>query len=147
MGRCCAVTKLTVNNCQLCNPVREDVLWQDQCCRIIRVADEDYPGFCRVILQEHAREMTDLKPGQRERLMQAVFATEAALRELMTPDKINLASFGNVVPHLHWHVVPRFEDDRHFPNPVWGTATRPRPGRRTAPPSQAITALLRHTLA
>ena len=140
------MTKLTVNSCQLCNPAQEDVLWQDQCCRIIRVADEDYPGFCRVILREHAREMTDLKPGQRERLMQAVFATEAALRELMTPDKINLASFGNVVPHVHWHVVPRFENDRHFPNPVWGAATHLSPDRRTAPPSQAMAALLRQTL-
>lgn len=90
--------------------------------------------------------MTDLKPEQRERLMQAVFATEAALRELMTPDKINLASFGNVVPHVHWHVVPRFEDDRHFPNPVWGAATHHSPGHRTAPSSQAMAALLRQTL-
>jgi diadenosine tetraphosphate (Ap4A) HIT family hydrolase len=38
----------------------------------------------------------------------------------MAPDKINLASLGNVVPHLHWHVIPRFADDPHFPNPVWG---------------------------
>jgi diadenosine tetraphosphate (Ap4A) HIT family hydrolase len=39
---------------------------------------------------------------------------------VLHPDKINLASFGNVVPHLHWHVIPRFEDDAHFPAPIWG---------------------------
>jgi diadenosine tetraphosphate (Ap4A) HIT family hydrolase len=140
------VTKLTVNSCQLCNSEGEDLLWQDSCCRIIRVADENYPGFCRVILQDHVREMTDLGPGRRERLMQAVFATEAALRQLMTPDKINLASLGNVVPHLHWHVVPRFTDDRHFPNPIWGDPTR-MAAAHSAPDKLALSALLQQALA
>ncbi|MHB1094167.1 HIT family protein [Thiobacillus sp.] len=49
------------------------------------------------------------------------------MRDVMRPDKINLASLGNVVPHLHWHVVPRFGDDPHFPNPVWGKKLRERP--------------------
>jgi diadenosine tetraphosphate (Ap4A) HIT family hydrolase len=56
-----------------------------------------------------------------------VFAAEAALREVMAPDKINLASLGNVVPHLHWHVIPRFADDPHFPNPVWSARQRNTP--------------------
>jgi diadenosine tetraphosphate (Ap4A) HIT family hydrolase len=38
---------------------------------------------------------------------------------------MNLASLGNVTPHLHWHVIPRFADDSHFPQPVWGAAQRP----------------------
>ena len=56
--------------------------------------------------------------------MRVVFAAEAALLEVMAPDKVNLASLGNVVPHLHWHVIPRFADDPHFPNPVWGIRLR-----------------------
>jgi diadenosine tetraphosphate (Ap4A) HIT family hydrolase len=60
-------------------------------------------------------------------LMRVVFAAEAALREVMQPDKVNLASLGNVVPHLHWHVIPRFADDPHFPNPVWGERKRDTP--------------------
>jgi diadenosine tetraphosphate (Ap4A) HIT family hydrolase len=51
-------------------------------------------------------------------------AVEVALRECFRPEKINLASFGNVVPHLHWHLIPRYLDDRHFPQPVWGQAQR-----------------------
>ena len=35
-----------------------------------------------------------------------------------------MASLGNVVQHLHWHVIPRFEDDAHFPAPVWAQAVR-----------------------
>ena len=68
--------------------------------------------------------MTDLDISLRNRLLEAVFAVEAALRELMRPDQINLASLGNVVPHLHWHVIPRFRDDSRFPDPVWAPPRR-----------------------
>lgn len=102
----------------------EIVIHDDGRCRVIRVADPDYPGFCRVIWNTHVGEMTDLAVTDRRHLMDVVLATEQALRELMRPDKINLASFGNMVPHLHWHVIPRFRDDRHFPEPTWGTPQR-----------------------
>jgi diadenosine tetraphosphate (Ap4A) HIT family hydrolase len=118
------VTKLTVNDCELCKADLGDVLWQDDFCRIVAVAHPDYPGFCRVILRQHISEMTHLEPPARNRLMDAVFATEAVLRKLMSPDKVNLASLGNVVPHLHWHVIPRFTDDRHFPDAIWAAARR-----------------------
>jgi hypothetical protein len=42
----------------------------------------------------------------------------------MGPGKVNVASLGNMTPHLHWHVIPRFADDAHFPNPVWTEAVR-----------------------
>ncbi|HXN14887.1 MAG TPA: HIT domain-containing protein, partial [Usitatibacter sp.] len=42
------------------------------------------------------------------------------------PDKMNLASLGNMVAHVHWHVVPRYRDDRHFPKPIWSTPQRER---------------------
>ena len=56
--------------------------------------------------------------------MGIVFAVETVVRELATPDKINLASLGNAVPHLHWHVIPRWCNDRHFPKPIWADAER-----------------------
>lgn len=112
-------------NCPLCDTTGGDLLWQDDFCRVVGVTDTaDYPGFCRVILNRHVREMTDLSADERKRLMNVVWSTEQAVREILHPDKINLASLGNVVPHLHWHVIPRFEDDRHFPNPIWGEAKR-----------------------
>ncbi len=110
--------------CELCTQPGGELLWQDDFCRVVRVGDADYPGFCRVILLRHVKEMTDLDKNERSRLMSVVFATESAVRSVLRPDKINLASLGNVVPHLHWHVIPRFGDDRHFPNPVWGEAKR-----------------------
>lgn len=109
-----------MNDCPLC-AADEDVLWHDDFCRVIAANEPDYPGFLRVIVNAHVKEMTDLAPAQRTRLMEVVWAAEAALIDLMRPDKINLASLGNVVPHLHWHVIPRFESDPHFPAPVWAT--------------------------
>lgn len=113
-----------VDGCELCASPGGEPVWEDGFCRVIRVADTDYPGFCRVVLQRHVAEMTDLTDAEQQRLMGVVFAVERALRTLYQPDKINLASFGNVVPHLHWHVIPRWCDDRHFPHPVWGSAQR-----------------------
>ncbi len=107
-------------SCPLCATPAGTVLWQDDFCRVVRADEPDYPGFLRVIFNRHVREMSDLTAADQAALMQVVFAAEAALREAMQPDKINLASLGNVVPHLHWHVIPRFTDDPHFPNPVWG---------------------------
>lgn len=126
----CYLTKYVVEfketemTCELCKDAGETLLWRDELCRVIRVDDDAYPGFCRVILNRHVKEMTDLDASERSQLMDVVFAVEAAVREVIQPDKINLASFGNVVPHLHWHVIPRFVDDKHFPNSIWGEAKR-----------------------
>jgi len=114
--------------CELCEQDGGAVLWRDDFCRVVRVVEgpdaNDHPAFCRVILNQHVREMTDLAAEQRMRLLQVVLATESALREQLSPAKMNLASLGNMTPHLHWHVIPRFEDDRHFPGPVWAAPRR-----------------------
>lgn len=110
--------------CELCKKTGGELLWENRLCRVVLVDEEDYPGFCRVILNHHAVEMTDLGEADRMSLMKVVFGVERALRNIFSPDKINLASLGNVTPHLHWHVIPRFASDRHFPNAIWGKALR-----------------------
>jgi diadenosine tetraphosphate (Ap4A) HIT family hydrolase len=110
--------------CPLCSALSEGVLWRDDLLRVILVDDASYGGFCRVILHRHVKEMTDLASVERSHIMRVVFAVEQALRDLLRPDKINLASLGNQVPHLHWHVIPRFADDAHFPDPIWAVARR-----------------------
>lgn len=71
-----------------------------------------------------------------------VFAVEFALRELLQPDKINLASFGNVTPHLHWHLIPRWRDDPHFPQPFWGQRQRDAGSERPPPAPERLAALI-----
>lgn len=113
--------------CELCHSTGGAVLWQNGLCRVVAVADADYPGFCRVIANRHVREMTDLSPEDRRALLDVVMAVEDAVRETMQPDKMNLASLGNMTPHLHWHVIPRWSGDRHFPGPVWAAPQREAP--------------------
>jgi diadenosine tetraphosphate (Ap4A) HIT family hydrolase len=121
--------------CELCSQLGGELLWQDAACRVVLIADPDYPGYCRVIWNAHVREMTDLAAAEQQHCMRVVFAVEQALRTALEPRKINLASFGNLTPHLHWHVIPRFTDDPHFPHPVWGE--RRRTGRQRAAPEAA----------
>lgn len=110
--------------CELCQQQGGELLWQSPLCRVVLVDDPQYPGFCRVILNRHLKEMTDLPATERNAVMSVVFGVEQVLRELLQPEKINLASFGNMTPHVHWHVMPRFVDDRHFPQSLWGPAQR-----------------------
>jgi diadenosine tetraphosphate (Ap4A) HIT family hydrolase len=101
-----------------------ELLHQAEQFRVVLVDDDNYPGFCRVIWQAHVKEVTDLPELDRMLLMDVLWQVEIVIREVMQPDKINLASFGNMVPHLHWHVIPRYADDAHFPHPVWGQVQR-----------------------
>lgn len=113
----------TEQDCELCTLSAPAVVANDKFSVII-VDDASYPGFCRVIWREHVREMSDLPRADRLLLNDAVLEVEEAIREVMAPFKINVASLGNVVPHLHWHVIPRYTDDAHFPAPVWAAAVR-----------------------
>lgn len=119
-----------MQTCELCLTLGGVVLWASPACRVVRVDDADYPGFCRVVWHAHVGEMTDLPPVDRSYLMEVVLAVESVVRQLFSPDKINLASFGNLVPHIHWHIIPRWRDDRHFPQPIWGAVQRDRAGER-----------------
>lgn len=114
-------------DCPLCQQDGGALLWRGSHLRVIEVDDPDYPGFTRVVWNAHIAEMTSLSTHGRELLMRAVWAVEQAQRDVLHPDKVNLAALGNVVPHLHWHVIPRWRDDRHFPDAIWA-APRVAPG-------------------
>lgn len=114
----------TAAGCELCERDGGEVLYRDSRLRVVLADDAQYPGFCRVIWNVHVGEMSDLPAQDRNALMEAVWLVESAVRDAMQPRKINLASLGNVVPHLHWHVIPRYGDDAHFPAPVWAPPKR-----------------------
>ncbi len=110
--------------CAFCNAVGGELLWQNNLCRIVLVDDPNYVGFCRVILNKHIKEMTDLSEADRLGIMQITFTVEQVLRDVLQPTKINLASLGNKTPHIHWHVIPRFENDVNFPEAIWSAEVR-----------------------
>ncbi|MFK7964174.1 MAG: HIT family protein [Burkholderiaceae bacterium] len=124
-------------NCVLCEEPGGRLLASSSQWRIIAADDEQgsaFPGFTRIIWQAHQREMSDLSSTEQQTLMAVVFEVEALMRHHLQPDKINLASLGNHVDHLHWHVIGRWRDDSHFPAPIW------------AAPSQTAKASMDHPL-
>jgi diadenosine tetraphosphate (Ap4A) HIT family hydrolase len=110
--------------CELCNQLGGELVYRHEKFRVVLIDDLQYPGFCRVIWNDHVKEMTDLPASDRALLMTAVWQVEAAVREALRPDKMNIACLGNMVPHLHWHVIPRYANDAHFPGPVWAQVQR-----------------------
>lgn len=124
--------------CALCEEIGGEVLVSNASLRVVLVDDGDFPGFCRVIWREHVAEMTDLAPLERQAMMQAVCKVETVIRENLHPHKVNLASLGNVVPHLHWHVIPRWRGDSRFPQPIWAERVREASGFEGRPDAQAL---------
>jgi diadenosine tetraphosphate (Ap4A) HIT family hydrolase len=112
--------------CPLCASAGGTLVWQGAHLRVIRADEAGFPAFYRVVWQGHVAEFSDLSSAERQHCMDAVVVVESALREFLQPTKINLAALGNVVPHLHWHVIARFQGDSHFPAPVWAAAVRDR---------------------
>jgi diadenosine tetraphosphate (Ap4A) HIT family hydrolase len=110
--------------CELCMGAGGVGLWGAGNWRVVRVEDAAFPAFYRVICVPHVAELSDLSATERRRCMDLVCAVERVLVERLRPTKVNLAALGNMVPHLHWHVVARFGWDSHFPQPIWGVAQR-----------------------
>ncbi|UMR32401.1 HIT family protein [Massilia sp. MB5] len=117
------------------------LVWRDERLSVVLVDEAGYPGYCRVVWNAHVKEMTDLAPEDREHVMRAVWQVELAQREVMAPHKVNVASFGNMTPHVHWHVIPRYTDDAHFPHPTWGAQQREAPVQAVVERSAMLPAL------
>lgn len=91
-------------------------------CRVLRMNDATYPWLILVPRLTDAREIVDLSAADRVLLMDEIAWSSQALKDLLQPDKINVAALGNVVPQLHVHVLARFKEDPAWPRPVWGLA-------------------------
>lgn len=123
--------------CPLCDEVGDELVAAGGGMRVIRATEpstEGFPAFYRVVWDAHVAELSDLSMEERHRCMDVVVRVEQALRsalpEGLRPDKINIAALGNMVPHLHWHVIARHRWDSHFPSPVWATAAHAAPRER-----------------
>ena len=111
-------------SCAICNGHDGEIIWKDNTLRVVLLDHPDYKGYCRVELIAHQKEMTDLDEALQFNIMRCVFKVETVLRKIFNPEKINLASLGNKTPHIHWHIIPLFKEDAHFPNSHWGEKLR-----------------------
>ena len=126
------------DNCPLCATDGGALIWSGEKLRVIRAAEAGFPGFYRVVWNDHVAEFSDLSAPDRNLCMDAVAVVEQVLREQLSPTKINLAALGNMVAHLHWHVIARYDWDSHFPGSVWAQAQRPRDEAREAALAQQL---------
>ena len=110
--------------CVLCDSPGGRVVWANSRWRVVAVDDPQFPGCYRVIAQDHVAEFSALTAQERHLLMDVVATVEQVLVDLLNPTKMNLAALGNIVPHLHWHVIPRYLSDTHFPESIWGPQQR-----------------------
>jgi len=107
------------NSCVLCAEDGGTVVWQDQTLRVVTVDDPDLPGYSRVIWHTHAAEMSSLSGTDQHHVMDVVLLVESVQRRILGTHKVNLASLGNMTPHLHWHIMPRWRDDPWYPDSIW----------------------------
>lgn len=115
-----------VPGCPLCEGPGGTLVWQGARFRVIRADEAGFPAFYRLVWGAHVTEFSDLSAADRQACTEGVAAIEQALRAHLQPTKVNLATLGNQVAHLHWHVIARFASDSHFPGPVWASAQRER---------------------
>ena len=125
-------------DCVLCREAGGLPVWQGAQLRVIRAQEAGFPAFYRVIWTAHAAELSVLSEVDRNTCMAVVAAVERVLRTQLQPTKINLAALGNMVPHLHWHVIARHDWDSHFPAPVWANPLRARDLAREAQLQDAL---------
>lgn len=98
------------------------MIYQDKFIRIER--EESELPWIKIFTQIKYKEITDCDEATRNRLLEAMFIAEKTMIKFYNPTKINIASFGNMCPHVHMHVIARFELDSYFPNSVWAEAKR-----------------------
>ena len=80
--------------------------------------------WLKIFTKEPYKELSDIPLSIREKLFKTYFIVETEMIHYYKPKKINMASFANILPRVHLHVMARFEDDSYFPNPIWGEKLR-----------------------
>lgn len=95
--------------------------------RVFLHEDQFFPGYVLLVLRRHVSELYDLRAPERATLMEEVSRVAQALARVFRPVKMNYELLGNLVPHIHWHLVPRLATDPGRRAPIWTVEHRPAP--------------------
>lgn len=87
--------------------------------RVFLREDQFFPGYVLLVLRRHVSELYDLPAPERAALMEEVSRVSHALARVFRPVKMNYELLGNLVPHIHWHLVPRLANDPALRSPIW----------------------------
>ncbi len=80
--------------------------------------------WLKIFTKEPYKELGDVPKELRLQLFEVFDIIEDEMKKYYNPTKINMASFANMLPRVHLHVMARFENDSYFPNPMWGEKLR-----------------------
>lgn len=100
----------------------ENIIYQNELIKV-EIEPHEIP-WLKIFTQESIKEFSYCDNDTKMEILRALDIIEKEMLEYFNPDKINIASFGNYVPHVHFHVQARFKDDSFFPEPTWGKKQR-----------------------
>lgn len=80
--------------------------------------------WLKIFTHEHHKEFSQCSRQERMMVFDALDLIEKEMLAYFKPEKINIASFGNILPRVHWHIMARFQNDSYFPEPMWGVKQR-----------------------
>ncbi|MFT7823712.1 MAG: HIT family protein [Sulfurimonas sp.] len=98
------------------------VIYQNEMIRI--ETEESEIPWLKIFTRDPYKEMSELPHDLKYEIYELLDLIEKEMIRYYNPEKINIASFGNYVPHLHWHIMARFKEDSYFPEPMWGEKQR-----------------------
>ncbi len=86
--------------------------------------EESQIPWLMIFTKKEYKEMSEVPQNIKLEIYTLLDVIEKEMLLYYTPDKINIASFGNYMPHVHWHIMARFSNDNYFPEPMWGVQQR-----------------------
>lgn len=98
------------------------IIYEDSLLYVEKVESEI--PWLKIFTKEPYKELGDLPKSLRLRLWEVYDIIEYEMKYYYNPEKINMASFANMLPRVHLHVMARFLEDSYFPNPMWGEKIR-----------------------
>ncbi|CAB5500549.1 HIT family protein [Bathymodiolus thermophilus thioautotrophic gill symbiont] len=90
---------------------------------IVAIEPSEIP-WIKVFTKRKIKEFSECTADEKREIFRIIDITEKLMLSYFNADKINIASFGNLLPQVHWHIMTRFETDSHFPEPMWGKKQR-----------------------
>lgn len=102
--------------------IKEEAVFKNSLIRI-EIEESEVP-WLKVFTQAERREFSECTHDEKMAILEALDLIEKEMLSYYRPTKINIASFGNYVPLVHWHIMARFKEDSYFPEPMWGTKQR-----------------------
>jgi diadenosine tetraphosphate (Ap4A) HIT family hydrolase len=97
----------------------DELVWQFPHSVVLLGTWQFYHGYCLLVARRHASELNQLAPSERRAYLEEMCLLAAAIESCFQPHKLNYELLGNQVPHLHWHVFPRYRHDADLLHPVW----------------------------